>query len=308
MTKDLLSIADLTRQEVDALLARAAELKVMLRRGARHQPLVGKTLGMIFAKPSTRTRVSFEVAMVQLGGAAIFLSTQDLQLGRGETIADTARVLSGYLDGIMIRTFAQADVEELARWASVPVINGLTDLTHPCQILADLLTITEHRGGYEQVKVAYVGDGNNVCHSWLLAAGLLGFELAVACPAGYRPDPRMVERARALAAPGAPRITLTEDPFEAVKDAGAIYTDTWASMGQEQEHEARVRVFRPYQVNRSLVEAARGDALVMHCLPAHRGEEITDEVMDGPRSVVFPQAENRLHLQKAVLERLLGGR
>jgi ornithine carbamoyltransferase len=257
---------------------------------------------MIFDKSSTRTRISFEVGMFQLGGIALFLSSRDTQLGRGENIADTARIMSRYLNGIMIRTYSQAAVEELARYATIPVINGLTDLLHPCQLLSDLFTIIEKRGGYEGLKVAYVGDGNNMANSWINAAAKLPFHLDLACPDGYDPDEALLKRGMAEAKGG---IALYRDPAEAVRDADVIYTDVWVSMGQEDEKEERLRRFQGYQVNRELVARARKDVLVMHCLPAHRGEEITAEVLDGPHSVVLDEAENRLHVQKAVLEILL---
>jgi ornithine carbamoyltransferase len=275
----------------------------MHRQGRPYRPLEGHTLAMVFEKPSTRTRVSFEVGMYQLGGHALFLSPQDTHLARGEAIADTARVLSRYADGIMIRTFAQERVEDMARFASIPVINGLSDQLHPCQILSDYFTIGEHRGGYDGLKVAYVGDGNNVANSWINGALRLGFDLRLACPPGYEPDERILSRAQGE---DASKITLTHDPKEAVEGAHVINTDVWASMGQEGEREKRMRVFKSYQVNAGLIQGAQEDVIVMHCLPAHRGEEITDEVMDGPHSVVFDQAENRLHVQKAVLALLMG--
>ncbi|MCX7634321.1 MAG: ornithine carbamoyltransferase [Syntrophales bacterium] len=302
MKRDLISEYDLQRHEFDALFARAAVLKKWHHEGRVYQPLVGKTLGLLFEKASTRTRLSFEVGMIQLGGHPLFISSRDTQLGRGETVADTARIMSRYLDAIMIRTYAQEVVEEFARYASVPVINGLTDLLHPCQILGDIFTIIEFKGGYEGIKVAYVGDGNNVANSWLNAAARLPFYLSLACPAGYDPDGGIWERARQDAQE---RVSLHRDPAEAVRDADIIYTDVWASMGRENEHAERVKVFTDYQVNDRLVAMARKDVLVMHCLPAHRGEEITSEVMDGPHSIVFDQAENRLHVQKAILEMLM---
>jgi len=304
MKKDLLTIYDLTKAEIEAILQKAAELKEMQRKGKPYQPLAGKTLAMIFEKPSTRTRVSFEVGMFQLGGHALSLNPQETQLGRGEAIADTARVLSRYVDGIMIRTFAQERVEEMARCATIPVINGLSDLLHPCQILSDIFTMTEKLGHqYGGLKVAYVGDGNNVANSWINGALRLGFDLWLACPPGYEPDTEILSRAQAE---GSSKIILTHDPKEAVEEAHVINTDVWASMGQEGERAKRIKAFQGYQVNADLVRQARKDVLVMHCLPAHRGEEITDEVMDGPHSVVFDQAENRLHVQKAILTLLMG--
>jgi ornithine carbamoyltransferase len=259
---------------------------------------------MIFDKASTRTRLSFEVGMYQLGGMAMFLSGRDTQIGRGETVADTARVMSRYLDGIMIRTFSQDMVEEFAHYASIPVINGLTDLLHPCQILTDIFTIIEKRGAYEGMKVAYVGDGNNIANSWINAAVKLPFHLTLACPEGYDPDPEIFGRAQTGAKAS---VQLFRDPADAVRGADVIYTDVWASMGQENEQEKRVRHFKGYQVNKQLVEHAGKDAVVMHCLPAHRGEEVSADVIDGPRSIVFDQAENRLHVQKAILEILMSG-
>jgi ornithine carbamoyltransferase len=302
MKRDLLSEYNLEQGDFEAIFERAHRLKRVLREGRPHRSLEGKTLGMIFDKSSTRTRISFEVGMFQLGGIALFLSSRDTQLGRGENIADTARIMSRYLNGIMIRTYSQAAVEELARFATIPVINGLTDLLHPCQLLSDLFTIIEKRGGYEGLKVAYVGDGNNMANSWINAAAKLPFHLDLACPDGYDPDEALLKRGMAEAKGG---IALYRDPAEAVRDADVIYTDVWVSMGQEDEKEERLRRFQGYQVNRELVERARKDVLVMHCLPAHRVEEITAEVLDGPHSVVLDEAENRLHVQKAVLEILL---
>jgi ornithine carbamoyltransferase len=304
MKKDLITIYDLTKAEIEAILQKAAGLKEMQRQGKPYQPLAGKTLAMIFEKPSTRTRVSFEVGMFQLGGHALSLNPQETQLGRGEAIADTARVLSRYVEAIMIRTFAQERVEEMARCAAIPVINGLSDLLHPCQILSDIFTMTEKLGHqYGGLKVAYVGDGNNVANSWINGALRLGFDLWLACPAGYEPNAEILARARAE---GSSRIVLTHDPKEAVEEAHVINTDVWTSMGQEGERAKRIKAFQRYQVNADLLRQARKDVLVMHCLPAHRGEEITDEVMDGPHSAVFEQAENRLHVQKAILTLLMG--
>ncbi len=303
MKKDLLSIYDLTAEEIEKILQKARELKEMHLQGTPHHPLEGKTLAMVFEKPSTRTRVSFEAGMYQLGGNALFLNPQDTQLGRGEALADTARVLSRYVEGIMIRTFAQERVEEMARFASVPVINGLTDLLHPCQILSDIFTIWEKRGAYRGLKVAYIGDGNNVANSWTNGALRLGFDLWLACPEGYEPDEAILSRA---VEKSSSKIILTHDPKEAVEGAHVINTDVWASMGQEDERARRIKALQGYQVNADLLRGAREDVLVMHCLPAHRGEEITDEVMDGPHAVVFDQAENRLHVQKAILTLLMG--
>jgi ornithine carbamoyltransferase len=302
LKKDFLSVYDLTKRDFDRIFSHAATLKAMLKDGIIYQPLAGKTLGMIFDKSSTRTRLSFEAGMYQLGGLAIYLNSRDTQLGRGETIADTARIVSRYLDAVMIRTFAQESVEEFARHATIPIINGLTDLMHPCQIVSDLFTIVERKGTYEGLKIAYVGDGNNVANSWIDAAARLPFKLALACPKGYDPDSRILERGRKKAPKG---VSLFRNPVQAVKNADVVYTDVWASMGQEAEQEARVKVFEGYQVNRKLMQNAKPDAIVMHCLPAHRGEEISAEILDGPRSVVWDEAENRLHVQKAILEILM---
>src|SRR6478735_7716972 len=297
--RDFLAIPDFTAPELVALF----DLAERMRTGAyTAKPLAGKTLAMIFMKASTRTRVSFEVGTFQLGGHALFLSPRDVQLGRGEPIADTARVLSRYVDGIMIRTFAHQDVEELARFASVPVINGLTDLLHPCQILADILTIRQHLGSYEGKKVAWIGDGNNMANSWINAAYRLGFELAIASPEGYEPADHLIERAKAHA-----KITLTRDPKEAIEGAHVVNTDVWASMGQEDEQKKRERDFAGYTVNAALMERAASDAIFLHCLPAHRGEEVTADVIDGPQSRVWDEAENRLHIQKAIMAVLMGG-
>ncbi len=299
--RDLLSLHDFTPEEIMTILDLADDLKSKQKRGIPHPYLAGKTLGMIFQKSSTRTRVSFEVAMYQLGGYALYLNASDLQLGRGESIADTARVLSRYLDGIMIRTYAQADVEELARYADIPVINGLTDLLHPCQILADLQTIREHKGRLAGLKLAYVGDGNNVCHSLLFGCAKTGMHISVASPPGYQPRAEIVEKARADASSTGSRIEILTDPVAAVAGADVVVTDVWASMGQERESEQRKKIFAPYQVNEELVRHARPDFIFLHCLPAHRGEEVTAEIIDGPHSVVWDEAENRLHAQKAVL-------
>jgi ornithine carbamoyltransferase len=303
LKKDFLSVYDLTRRDFDRIFSHAATLKAMLKDGIIYQPLAGKTLGMIFDKSSTRTRLSFEAGMYQLGGLAIYLNSRDTQLGRGETIADTARIVSRYLDAVMIRTFAQESVEEFARHATIPIINGLTDLMHPCQIVSDLFTIVEKIGTYEGLKIAYVGDGNNMANSWIDAAAKLPFKLTLACPKGYDPDARILERGKKKASKG---VSLYRDPVQAVKNADVVYTDVWASMGQESEQEARAKIFEGYQVNRKLMQHAKPDAIVMHCLPAHRGEEISAEILDGPLSVVWDQAENRLHVQKAILEILMG--
>jgi ornithine carbamoyltransferase len=303
--KHCLSLQDFTAAEIRAILELAVELKAKQKAGEPHRLLEGKTLGMIFQKPSTRTRVSFEVGMWQLGGYALFLSSQELQIGRGEPIKDTAAVLSRYLDGIMIRTFDHAEVEELAANSSVPVINGLTDLLHPCQVLADLLTIKEKLGRLEGLKVAYVGDGNNVAHSLLLGCSKMGINIYVGTPSQYRPMDKILKMARENAVASGGSVHLLEDPAETVKDADVIYTDVWASMGQEEEKEKRKAIFSSYQVNRKLLELALPGALVMHCLPAYRGWEISADVLDGRQSVVVDQAENRLHAQKALMAMLM---
>jgi ornithine carbamoyltransferase len=305
MKKDLLAISDLAPKDIENILKRSATLKKLLKQGKPHQTLKGKSLGMIFEKSSTRTRVSFEVGMFQLGGQALFLSPNDLQIGRGELIADTARTLSRYLDGIMIRTFAQATVEELAHFASIPVINGLTDLHHPCQALADLLTIQEKRKKLRGLTLAYVGDGNNVANSLIQACVKVGMHFTIASPRGYELDAAIMKQAQAEGTRTKASILATNDPFRAVRNADAVYTDVWASMGQEAEHVKRLKAFKGYEVDTKLMKAARRGALVMHCLPAHRNEEIAAEVIDGPQSVIFDQAENRLHVQKAVLDMLL---
>ena len=297
--RDFLAIPDFSKPELDALFDLAGRMK---GGGYRDKPLAGKTLGMIFAKSSTRTRVSFEVGAFQLGGHALFLSSRDIQLGRGEPIRDTARVLSRYLDGIMIRTFDHADVEELARFGSIPVLNGLTVLQHPCQILADLLTMREHVGGWEGKTVAWIGDGNNMAHSWLDAAGVLGFELRLACPEGYDPDPAILARNQALTT-----ILLTRDPKEAAAGAHVVNTDVWASMGQEEEQAELERAFTGFIVDDALMARADAGAIFMHCLPAHRGEEVSESVMEGRQSRVWDEAENRLHVQKALMATLMGG-
>jgi ornithine carbamoyltransferase len=297
--RHFLAIPDFSKPELLALFDLAARMK---RGDYREKPLQGKTLGMIFAKSSTRTRVSFEVGAFQLGGHALFLSSRDIQLGRGEPIRDTARVLSRYLDGIMIRTYDHADVEELARYGSIPVINGLTDLLHPCQVLADLLTIREALGGWDGKVVSWIGDGNNMANSWINAAGSLGFELRLACPSGYEPNADILQRNAKKA-----RITVTHDPKEAARGAHVINTDVWASMGQEEEQDKRARAFQGYMVDERLMKGADPGAIFLHCLPAHRGEEVAEEVIEGPRSRVWDQAENRLHVQKAIMATLMEG-
>ena len=297
MKKDFLKLTDLTKVEVLELLKKAAELKKFKVEGTTHQPLKGKSLGMVFNKNSTRTRISFEVGMFELGGHSLFLTPDQMQLGRGETIADSARVLSRYLDGILIRTFDFNEVTEFAKHASIPVINGLTDLNHPIQVLSDLFTIHERLGHLDEIKIAYVGDGNNVAYSWISAATMFSLKLSIGCPASCKP--KLHEGFNITDS-----IDITEDPIAAVKDADIIYTDVWVSMGQKEAPE-KTSSLKPYQINQSLVEAAKKDVLVMHCLPAHREMEITSEVLEGKHSIVFDQAENRLHLQKALLETLL---
>ncbi len=301
--KDLLSLKDYSTEELVDLIQLAIQLK---KPENKHLPLLkGKILGMIFEKSSTRTRVSFEAGMLQLGGHAMFLSSQDTQLGRGETVADTARVLSGYLDGLMIRTFHQATVEELAEFSSVPVINGLTDDYHPCQVLADLMTLMEQFGELKGRKLAYIGDGNNMANSLMIGAAKLGLDIAVAAPKGYEPKAEMVELAQAIAKDTGSVVMVTNDPVAAVKDSDAIYTDVWASMGQEAEALQRLNDFAGFQVNSDLVQHAKSDYVFMHCLPAHREEEVTTDILEGPHSVIFQEAENRLHAQKAVLVTLM---
>lgn len=295
--RDFLAIPDLSRDELVALCDLAARMK---RGDYRDKPLAGRTVGMIFAKSSTRTRVSFEVGAFQLGGHALFLSSRDIQLGRGEPIRDTARVLSRYLDLIMIRTFDHADVRELARYARVPVINGLTDLLHPCQVLADLLTVREALGGWDGRRVAWIGDGNNMAHSWINAAGVLGFELRLACPEGYEPRPEILQPWRASG-----RIRVVREPAEAADGAHVVTTDVWASMGQESEQVARAHAFSGYVVDDALMRRADSGAIFLHCLPAHRGEEVAESVLEGPQSRVWNEAENRLHVQKALMAMLL---
>lgn len=302
MTKDFLSIADLSRDEIEEIFERARELKEKQKRGEPHRWLDGRTMAMIFQKPSARTRVSFEVGMFQLGGHALYLAPADIGIGKREAISDIARVLSRYVDIIMARLFGHQDIEELARYASVPVINGLTDLLHPCQVMGDAFTLLEKRGRVEGMKVAWVGDGNNVANSWINFASRVPITLSLATPEGYEPDPDVLARARQAKVSD---IRIVHDPKEAVREADVIYTDVWASMGQEAEIEKRRKVFRPYQVNQELLSYAKPDGLVMHCLPAHRGEEITDEVIDGSHSVVFDEAENRLHVQKAIIVKLM---
>jgi ornithine carbamoyltransferase len=298
MKKDLLSISDLSREDVLDLFELSASLKEKRQNGIEHRPLKGKTLGMIFNKHSTRTRISFEVGMFELGGHALFLTGDQLQLNRGETIKDSAQVLSRYLNGILIRTYDHEEVIALAEHATIPVINGLTDFNHPLQILADIFTIKEKLGGIEGVKVAYVGDGNNVAYSWMMGASLMGMNLVIACPKELRPStaPNLGEIGK---------VEIVDDPFDAVQNADIIYTDVWISMGDEEDTKSKEKLLQPYQINQKLVDSAKKDVMVMHCLPAHREMEITSEVLDGEHSIVFDQAENRLHVQKAILETLL---
>ncbi len=303
--RDFISVHDLGAERFAGLLRLAAEVK--RRPHDFRADLEGRTLGMIFQKSSTRTRVSFEVGMFQLGGHALFLSSNDIQLGRGETISDTAQVLSRYLDGIMARTFAHSDVVDLARFGSIPVINGLTDDLHPCQVMADYLTLQEEFGELRGRKIAYVGDGNNVAHSLALGAAKAGMDIAIASPEGYEASERYIALARADAAEAGTAVVLTRDPREAVEGASAVYTDVWASMGQEEEAEERLRAFAGFTVDSELMALARPDAVFLHCLPAYRGEEVSAEVADGPQSRIFDEAENRLHAQKAILLWLIGG-
>ena len=294
--KHLLKLGDLTEKEIIEILNLADQLKYEKKNGIQHHLLKGKTLGLIFEKSSTRTRVSFEVGMYDLGGNALFLSSRDLQIGRGEPIQDTARVLSRYLDGIMIRTFAQSEVEDLAKYGSIPIINGLTDYCHPCQVLADLMTIREHKGVLAGKKMCYIGDGNNMTNSIIVGCIKVGMEVSVACPKGYEPDADIMAWAKETG-----RFTCTESVLEAAKDADVLYTDVWASMGQEAEAEERKKIFKGYQINADVMAVAKSDAMVMHCLPAHRGEEITEDVLEAHADEIFDEAENRLHAQKAVL-------
>lgn len=303
--KDLISIHDLEIGEVALILDVAAKLKRKQKKGEPHQYLKGKTLAMLFSKASTRTRTSFEVGFFQLGGHPIYLSDDASQIGRGEPVKDTARVLSRFVDGIMIRTFSHESVIELAKYATIPVINGLTDLLHPCQALTDIFTIQEKMKVLKGRKMVYVGDGNNMAHSLMYAAAKVGMNMVCACPKGYQPDPKVLAEAQEDASHTGCTVTVEEDVMKAVKGADVLYTDTWASMGQEEEHDARKKIFAPYQINAELLAAARPEAIVMHCLPAYRGEEITDDVIEGPQSVVFDQAENRLHVQKAIMALLM---
>lgn len=304
--KHLLKISDLTKDEFNHIMQLSQRLKKEQKAGQQHHILKGKTLGMIFSKSSTRTRVSFEVGMHQLGGYALFLSSNDIQIGRGETIYDTANVLSRYLDGIMIRTFKQSDVEDLARFGSIPVINGLTDDHHPCQALADLFTLYEYKGELEGLKLAYVGDGNNVANSLMEACALVGVNFAISTPKGYECDDKALENAKYFAKKSGCMIEVTDDAEKAVYNADAVYTDTWVSMGQEEEKAKRIEVFKSYQVNKDLMKKAKEGAIFLHCLPAYRGYEVTEDVIDSPISAVFDEAENRMHVQKAIMSILMG--
>jgi ornithine carbamoyltransferase len=301
MNSDFLRLRDWSAADLDAIFALTRELKNQQKRGISHHLLAGKSLAMIFEKSSTRTRISFETGMFQLGGHALFLSSSNTQIGRGEPIKDTARVLSRYVDGIMIRTYAHESIEELAHYADVPVINALTDMYHPCQVMADIFTVLEHKGSYRDQTYCWIGDGNNMAHSWINAATVFGFELRVATPKGYEPDADVMEWARQQGA----NIIYTNDPLEAASGADILNTDVWASMGQEEEQEKRLQDFAGFQLNATTLATANSGSLVLHCLPAHRGEEITDDVIEGTGSVVFDEAENRLHVQKAIMVTLM---
>lgn len=304
--KHLLSIHDLSVEEVEKILDTAADLKAKLKAGIEHKILAGKSMGMIFSKSSTRTRVSFETGMYQLGGHALFLSSNDIQLGRGESIYDTANVLSRYLDGIMIRTFKQSDVEDLAKYGSIPIINGLTDLLHPCQALTDIFTAYEHKGRLKGLKLAYIGDGNNMAHSLMYAGAKVGMDVSVASPEGYECNAEIIENAKEDAKLTGAVIDVSNDPESAVKNADVVYTDTWVSMGQEEEKAKRIKDFEGYTIDEKLFSLADSEAVFMHCLPAYRGYEVTEGVIDGPNSVIFDEAENRLHVQKAVMALTMG--
>jgi ornithine carbamoyltransferase len=303
--RSLASLYDLTREEIEQILKTSELLKFQLLREQEHPLLKGKTLAMIFEKASTRTRVSFEVGMWQLGGYALYLSASDLQLGRGETISDTAQVLSRYVDAIMARVFRHQTILDLIKYSRVPVVNGLSDFSHPCQGLADLFTIYEKKSSLSRLKLAYIGDGNNVAHSLIYGCSKVGIDITLGCPKGYEPNPEVVSQARQEAKMNGTEVRVTNDPKEAVKGADIVYTDVWASMGQEKEHDKRVKIFKPYQVNGRLAKGAKEGYLFMHCMPAHRGEEVTDEVADSKNSIIFDQAENRLHTQKALLSLIM---
>lgn len=301
MNKHILTLLDIEKTDLDKLFDRAIQLKKRHKKGINDFSLKGKTLGLIFDKPSTRTRVSFEAAVVQLGGTPVFISTKDTQMSRNEPIKDTARVLSRYLDCVAIRTYAQEMIEEFAEYSTIPVINALTDLYHPCQVLSDILTVIEFKKGYKDIKIAWVGDGNNVAHSWINAASVLGLNLVLACPEACLPDKNITMDAQKKCS----TIKVVSDPENAVRDADVIYTDVWSSMGHEDEHESRKKLFQPFQVNSRLVSLASENVIVMHCLPAHKGEEISEEVLEGPHCVVWDQSENKLHMHKAILEMLV---
>ncbi|SDP57401.1 ornithine carbamoyltransferase [Desulforhopalus singaporensis] len=304
MAKHLRSLENFTKKELVGLIDRAIELKKEQKQGKRHTQLTGKTIGLIFEKPSTRTRVSFESAMYGLGGQVIFLSANDTQLARSEPLKDMSRVMSRYVDGMVVRTFGQAVVDELADYATIPVINALTDLHHPCQVLSDMMTVVEEKGAIEELQITWVGDGNNMANSWIHAASIMGFELTLACPEGYDPDPQVLAASRERAVKP---ITVVRDPAQVVAKADVINVDVWASMGMEGEEEERLRVFAGYQLNSELLAKAPKDSIVLHCLPAHRDEEITDEVLESARCVAFDQAENKMHMHKAILESFLAG-
>ncbi len=304
MNKHLLALGDFTREELQSLIDRAITLKAESKNGVRHQQLAGYKICLLFEKPSTRTRVSFEAAMYGLGGQVIFMSAKESQLGRGEPLKDTARVLSRYVDAIVVRTFGQNVVEELARYATVPVINALTDLYHPCQVLSDMMTVLEQKGNLESVQMAWIGDGNNMANSWIEAASIFGFPLKLACPDGFEPDEAILTQSRGRSPHP---IDVLRDPVEAIRGADVVNVDVWASMGQEAEQEKRLGLFQSYQLDNALLAKADKEAIVLHCLPAHRGEEITEEVLEGPQSVVFDQAENKMHLHKAILEHFIAG-
>lgn len=301
MKKDFLCLTDWSLEELEKIFTLAVELKAKQKNGEKHRLLKGKTLGMVFEKSSTRTRISFEVGMYQLGGHALFLSSGTTQMGRGEPIKDTGRVMSRYVDGIMIRTFSQAGVEELAKWSTIPIINGLTDMYHPCQVMADLMTVIEHKKNYRELTYCWIGDGNNMANSWINAAAIFGFELRIATPKGYEPDAMVMERAKNLGA----RVTYLNDPMQAARGADVLNTDVWASMGQEEEQAKRAAAFANFQINAETIAAANPACILMHCLPAHRDEEITDEAIESKHSVVFDEAENRLHIQKAIMATLM---
>ncbi len=304
MKKDFLALNQFSKEELDAIFLLAKELKEKQKKRIPHRHLEGRSVALIFEKSSTRTRVSFEVGVYQLGGQPLFISSGTSQMGRGEPIKDTARTIARYCDGVMIRTYGQDIVKEFAKYSSVPVINGLTDMFHPCQVMADIMTVIEHKGGYKGLKFAWVGDGNNMANTWVEAAAIFGFDLTLACPKGYQPNAKVLKWANSRAKSS---IVVTDDPKVAVKGADVLNTDVWASMGQEAEQQKRVKAFAGFQLNEKTVKLAKKDCIVMHCLPAHREEEITDEVIEGAHSVVWDEAENRLHVQKAIMARLMGG-